>query len=59
MKKKYYFILSIFFSSLTFAQVTLTQTTTENISVGSITCNAGGVPAQNTFFRAFNLTTLG
>ncbi|WP_310556627.1 T9SS type A sorting domain-containing protein [Flavobacterium sp.] len=59
MKKNYYFILTLLFSVLSFAQVTLTQTTTENVTAGSITCNSAGVPNDNTFYRAFNLTALG
>ncbi|MEZ4779887.1 MAG: HYR domain-containing protein, partial [Flavobacteriaceae bacterium] len=42
------------------APVTITQSTTQNITPGnSVTCNAGGVPTDNSFFRAFDLSTYG
>ncbi|MEH6766096.1 MAG: GEVED domain-containing protein, partial [Aequorivita antarctica] len=38
------------------APVTITHSVTQNIVAGnSVTCNAGGIPDENSFFRDFNL----
>src|SRR5690606_19836622 len=38
------------------APVTITHSVTQNIVAGnSVTCNAGGIPDQNSFFRDFDL----
>ncbi|MEZ4858077.1 MAG: PA domain-containing protein [Flavobacteriaceae bacterium] len=35
--------------------VVITHSVTQNITPGSVTCNAGGLPTNNSFFRAFDL----
>lgn len=61
MKKNYFLFLLIAlgFTVCVQAQVTLTQTTNNEISEGTISCNAGGVTSDNIYYRAFDLTALG
>ncbi len=57
--KKITLLSLLLLSSISFAQVTLSQNTSNSVVAGSITCNAGGIPRENTFYRYFNLTSLG
>ncbi len=58
MKKITLFLLCLI-SLANFAQTTLTQNTSMAVTAGSITCNGSGIPAENTFYRYFDLNALG
>ena len=61
MKKNYFLFLLIAlgFTFFTQAQVTLTQTTNNDIVEGTVACSAGGVTSDNIYYRAFDLAALG
>src|SRR5690606_23224111 len=42
-----------------FAQTTLSQNTSMTVASGTVTCNGAGIPAENIFYRYFNLASLG
>ena len=57
--KKITLLLLCLISLANFAQTTLTQNTSMAVTAGSITCNGSGIPAENTFYRYFDLNALG
>jgi len=61
MKKNYILpLLFILLTTVSFGQITLTQSTDNSIvSLNSVSCSAGGVVSDNTFYRAFDITSYG
>jgi len=59
MKKNYILpLLFILLTTVSFGQITLTQSTDNSIvSLNSVSCSAGGVVSDNTFYRAFDITS--
>jgi len=61
MKKNYMlFLLSVFFVVATNAQITLTHSTDPNtIVAGTVSCQGGGITADNIYYRSFDIGTMG
>ncbi|WP_055442350.1 T9SS type A sorting domain-containing protein [Lacinutrix himadriensis] len=61
MKKNYMlFLLSIFFVCAINAQTTLTHSTDPTTIVpGTVSCQAGGITSDNTYYRSFDIATMG
>lgn len=61
MKKNYalFLLIALGFVFCTQAQVTLTQTTNNEITVGTVSCNAGGATSDNIYYRVFDIEALG